>query len=87
MYYKLEVQTPKEGDVASSVAVFEDAKSAEIAYYSAVAYNLQSETLNSFLIMIISETGAVQNDLRKFYNFVIPEPPEPEPDPEPETES
>jgi hypothetical protein len=79
MFYKLEIQTPKEGPVASSVATYEDAKSAEIAYHSAVAYNLQLDTLSSFLIMIITDTGYINNDLRKFYNFEIPQP-EPEPE-------
>ena len=83
MFYKLEVQTPKEGAVASSVAIYEDAKSAEVAYYSAVAYNLQLNTLSSFLVMIVTETGYINNDLRKFYNFEIPQP-DPEPEPEPE---
>lgn len=83
MFYKLEIQTPKEGSVASSVATYEEALDAEVAYYSAVAYNLQLDTLSSFLVMIVTETGYINNDLRKFYNFEVPQP-EPEPEPEPE---
>ena len=82
MFYKFEVTTTKDGTVISApTGVYETAELAEIAYHQQVAYNMQQgETLNNFLVMIISETGAVQPDLRKFYNFVIPEPsPEPEP--------
>ena len=81
MFYKLEIQTPKEGPIASSVATYEEAIDAEVAYHSAVAYNLQLKTLSSFLVMIITETGYINGDLRRFYNFEVPQP-EPEPEPE-----
>lgn len=85
MFFKLEVQTNKKGVTSAvPVEIYDDAKSAEVAYHQAVAYNLQSELLNSFLIMITTETGAVT--MKQFYNFAIPTPPEPEPTPDPEPE-
>lgn len=85
MFFKFEIQTNKEGVAAAvPVGIYEDAKSAEVAYHNAVAYNLQSELLNSFLVMIITDTGAVT--MKQFYNFAIPTPPEPEPTPDPEPE-
>lgn len=90
MFYKLEVQVLKDGSVASQpLANFTDIKDAEIAYHQAVAYNLQSDALSSFLIMIISEVGFVYEELKRYYNFAIeeaPENPETPDDPEPEGE-
>lgn len=81
MFYKLEITTAKDGTKTSApTGVYETADAAEIAYHQQVAYNMQmGENLKDFLVMIISETGAVQSDLKKFYNFAIePEPEEPE---------
>lgn len=81
MFYKIEIQTLKDGSTAVvPTATFEDDKSAEIAFHQAVAYNMSAETLNSFLVMVISEVGTTL--LKKFYNFAV----EPEPEPEPEEE-
>ena len=88
--YKFESQTNKEGITSVvPVATYENednevaSRQAEIAFHNAVAYNLQMEaTLKDFLVEIITETGFVSGDLRRFYKF-----PEPQPEPEPEPEA
>lgn len=76
MFYKIEVQTLKDGTTAVvPTATYNDDKSAEIAFHQSVAYNMSTDTLSSFLVMIISEVGTTL--LKKFYNFAV-EPEEPE---------
>ena len=93
--YKIEVQTTKQGQVITApMVVYEDENSnvaalqAETAFHQAVAYNLQQgETLDNFLVAIMTEVGYINPELKKFYNFAVVEPtPEPEPTPNPEPE-
>lgn len=76
MLYKFEAQTNKEGTTAiAPTAQYEDDLAAEVAFHQSVAYNLQQgESLSSFLVMIITETGYVNPNLTKFYNFETLEP-------------
>jgi len=87
--YKFESQTTKEGVTSVvPVATYENednevaSRMAEMAYHDAVSYNLkQDATLQNFLVEILTETGLVSGDLRRFYRF-----PEPQPEPEPSEE-
>ena len=83
-YYKIEVQTMKDGTTATVPnVVYENptesiaADAAAVGYHQAVAYNLQqSETLRNFLVCIMTETGYIDPKLKTFHNFEIPVIPE-----------
>lgn len=75
--YKVEIQTKKkiegqEQEVISSITPYTGdtaEENAEIAYHDAVSYNMKLDTLESFLVEIITETGVNLPDQTKFHKF------------------
>ena len=80
--YKVEIQTMKkvegkEQEVISSITPYTGdtaEKDAEIAYHDAVSYNMKLDTLESFLVEIITEIGVNLPDQTKFYKFATAKP-------------
>ena len=68
MRFLTEIQIMKDGTKAAlPITFFDSAKSAEIAFHQAVASNMASEVLGSFLVTVTTETG--YTELSRYYNF------------------
>lgn len=76
--YLNEIITLKENDqtVVSPTATYSGENSvevyrqAEVAFHSKCAYNLQqTETQKDFLVQVITETGVVVPEMKRFYRF------------------
>jgi hypothetical protein len=70
-FYKIEIQTLKDGTTAiAPTAEYDNSKDAMIAYHNTMAYVMASDAIDTALVMIIGGTG--ETIVRDFWNNVPP---------------